>query len=134
MEIITLSGYNEYEKNEIGLKFLLPKVVKDSGLPKDAIKIDSSVMGKIINGYTREAGVRGLERGLASICRNVAVDYTTMKQISIQENQEKNEKNQENKSDSSNTTKAKTETENPEKKIPEEKKFEFKPIAITEQK
>jgi ATP-dependent Lon protease len=80
MEIINLAGYTEYEKMEIGEKFLIPKVLRDSGLPGNSIRIDRPVLGKIINGHTREAGVRGLERKLHSICRYIAVDYTTKKQ------------------------------------------------------
>ena len=80
MEIISIPGYTTTEKMEIGEKFLLPKVIKESGLPKDSLLIDTNIIGSIINGHTREAGVRNLERKLGSICRYVAVDYTTKKQ------------------------------------------------------
>jgi ATP-dependent Lon protease len=72
MEIITFPGYTEEEKFHIAQKFLWPKQLKLNGLEKRGIKISEGALKEIINRYTREAGVRELERNLASICRKVA--------------------------------------------------------------
>lgn len=71
LEIIKLSGYTEMEKKEIAKKYLLPKRMKESGLKEDEITISDEVIMKLIQDYTREAGVRNLERELAKICRKV---------------------------------------------------------------
>ena len=71
MEIIRLSGYTEIEKTHIAKKFLVPKSVKNAGLKDDEIKISDSSLIDIIRYYTREAGVRNLERGISAICRKV---------------------------------------------------------------
>ncbi len=72
MEIIRLSGYTEMEKLKIAELFLVPKQLKANGLKKRNILLPSSSIRKIIHQYTREAGVRNLERELASIFRKVA--------------------------------------------------------------
>lgn len=72
MEIIDLSGYTIEEKVEIGKKHLLPKQVKAHGLSKDDLKIGSKVMSLIIEEYTRESGVRSLDKKIASLARNIA--------------------------------------------------------------
>lgn len=72
MEIITLSSYIDEEKLHIAMKYLYPKQLKDHGLTKRSLKISEEAMIKIINGYTREAGVRQLERVIASLCRKTA--------------------------------------------------------------
>ncbi|MCK4651071.1 endopeptidase La [Candidatus Babeliales bacterium] len=69
MEIIPLSGYTFKEKLEIGRKFLLPKLLKEHALTDDKIHIDDKVFSTIIEEYTKEAGVRQLERILAKILR-----------------------------------------------------------------
>ena len=72
MEIIRLPGYLEFEKVEIAKNFLLPKELKANGLqPKDLSMTDAAIK-TVINAYTREAGVRSLEREIAAICRKVA--------------------------------------------------------------
>jgi ATP-dependent Lon protease len=71
MEVIRLSGYTEDEKVSIAQKYLLPKQMKQHGLKKEELKISESVIRDIIRYYTREAGVRSLERELAKICRKV---------------------------------------------------------------
>ncbi len=71
MEIIRLSGYTEIEKTNIAKKFLVPKSVKNAGLKDDEIKINDSSLIDIIRHYTREAGVRNLEREISAICRKV---------------------------------------------------------------
>lgn len=75
MEIIQVSGYIEEEKLNIAKKYLLPKQIKEHALKEDFIKMDDDVIIDIINSYTREAGVRNLERTIAQICRKVAKRY-----------------------------------------------------------
>ncbi len=72
MEVIQISSYTEEEKVNIALKYLVPKQIKEHGLLKKNIKIDESAVRDIINYYTREAGVRGLERQIANVCRKAA--------------------------------------------------------------
>lgn len=72
MEIIEISGYTEGEKMEIGRRHLLPKQMAAHGLETGQIEIPEKMWGLLIRRYTREAGVRGLERQLAAICRKVA--------------------------------------------------------------
>src|SRR6266568_222712 len=72
MDIIDLPGYMFDEKVNIGLRHLLPKVLREHGLTPDQMKIPQSVMQRIVSDYTREAGVRNLERQLAAICRKAA--------------------------------------------------------------
>lgn len=71
MEIIRISGYTENEKFNIALKHLLPKQIKRNALKNNEIFLDDKVITSIIRYYTREAGVRGLERELSKICRKV---------------------------------------------------------------
>ena len=75
MEIIEVSGYIEEEKLNIVKKYLLPKQIKEHALKADFIKMDDEVIKDIINSYTREAGVRNLERKIAQVCRKVAKKY-----------------------------------------------------------
>jgi ATP-dependent Lon protease len=72
MEVITLSGYTEEEKFHIAQKYLLPRQIKENGLQKEQIVFSKNTLLHIIRHYTREAGVRNLERELASICRKAA--------------------------------------------------------------
>ncbi len=72
MEIIRFSGYIEEEKLRIARDFLIPKQVKENGLTKSLLVFHDSAVRKLVREYTREAGVRGLEREIASICRKVA--------------------------------------------------------------
>lgn len=74
MEIIELPGYLEYDKMEIAKRHILPKQLKAHGLEKKKVEISDSSIKKIITEYTREAGVRNLERELATICRKIARD------------------------------------------------------------
>ena len=77
MEIINVSGYTTEEKIQIGKKFLLPKQLNEHGLKKKDLKIPSSVIEKIAEGYTRESGVRGLEKQIAKLVRNCAKNIVT---------------------------------------------------------
>ncbi len=72
MEIITIAGYTEQEKLHIAKDHLLPKQVKDHGLSKTQLQVRDEAILKIIRYYTREAGVRSLERQLATLCRKTA--------------------------------------------------------------
>lgn len=72
MEIITIAGYTELEKIHIAKDHLLPKQIKEHGLTKAQLQVREDAIQKIVRYYTREAGVRGLERQLATICRKTA--------------------------------------------------------------
>ena len=72
MEIIELPGYTDYEKHKIATLFLLPKQLEAHGLKKESIQFSDESIFEIIHKYTREAGVRNLEREITSICRKVA--------------------------------------------------------------
>lgn len=72
MEIINISGYTLEEKTQIAKKYLIPKQVKENGLKEDQIRFDDEAVKKIIDEYTRESGVRNLERQIAGVCRGVA--------------------------------------------------------------
>jgi ATP-dependent Lon protease len=72
MEVLQLAGYTEQEKVEIAKKFLVPKAVEATGLTTANITFTDEAIGSVIGRYTREAGVRNLEREVSSICRKVA--------------------------------------------------------------
>ncbi|OAN62078.1 endopeptidase La [Balneola sp. EhC07] len=72
MEIINISGYTLEEKTEIAKKYLIPKQIKENGLKSEQISIDEKSIHKVIDQYTRESGVRNLERQVAGVCRGVA--------------------------------------------------------------
>ncbi len=72
MEIIEITGYTLEEKVEIAKKHLMPKQREEHGLRAEDIAFDNKAIVKIVNDYTRESGVRNLERRIASVCRNVA--------------------------------------------------------------
>lgn len=72
MEILYLSGYTEEEKIEIAKKYLIPKQIEEHGINDKIIKIAQPAISRIISHYTREAGVRNLEREIANLCRKVA--------------------------------------------------------------
>ncbi|MBD5627342.1 MAG: endopeptidase La [Desulfovibrio sp.] len=72
MEVITLPGYTRQEKAEIGKRHLLPKRVEDTGLKAGDVRLSDAALDKIIAEYTREAGVRNLERELGAVCRKLA--------------------------------------------------------------
>ncbi|TWI57074.1 endopeptidase La [Halalkalibacter nanhaiisediminis] len=72
MEIISIAGYTEVEKIQIAKNHLLPKQMKDHGLTKGMLQVKEEAIQKVVRYYTREAGVRSLERQLASLCRKTA--------------------------------------------------------------
>ncbi len=87
MEIINISGYTQEEKTEIAKKYLIPKQIKENGLKEEQISIDEKAIHKIIDQYTRESGVRNLERQVAGVCRGVAAKVAKgeIEQFSVSE-------------------------------------------------
>lgn len=81
MEVIRLPGYTEDEKVNIAENYLIPKQLSLNGLKEDEIAISEGVIHEIIRHYTREAGVRNLEREIAGICRKVVKDILTDKKV-----------------------------------------------------
>jgi ATP-dependent Lon protease len=79
MEVIRLPGYTEDEKMNIAKKYLLPKQMKNNGLKDGELKVDEAVLLNIVRYYTREAGVRSLEREIAKICRKTVRELLTGK-------------------------------------------------------
>lgn len=74
MEVIELSGYTDEEKLNICKRHLLPRQIKENGLKEDGLKISDRVIKDVINLYTRESGVRSLERKIGAICRKAAIE------------------------------------------------------------
>ena len=72
MEIIEVTGYTQEEKIEIAVKHLVPKQLKEHGLKASQVKITKAAIGKLINSYTRESGVRNLERKIGTLVRSIA--------------------------------------------------------------
>ena len=72
MEVLTFPGYTENEKRAIATGFLIPKQVRENGISDDEIAFSDEGLGELIRGYTREAGVRNLEREIGTVCRKVA--------------------------------------------------------------
>jgi ATP-dependent Lon protease len=79
MEVIALSGYTDEEKRIIATRFLIPKEIEENGLVEFPIRFEEEAIYKIIRDYTREAGVRNLQRNIASICRKVVKEVTQKK-------------------------------------------------------
>jgi ATP-dependent Lon protease len=74
LEVIELTGYTQEEKVKIAERYLIPRQLSENGLNAEQLKIESAALEGIIKGYTREAGVRNLEREIANICRGVAAE------------------------------------------------------------
>jgi ATP-dependent Lon protease len=72
MEVIQLSGYTNEEKLQIARKFLIPRQLDDNGIPASKVEISQDALLRIIANYTKEAGLRNLEREIAAICRKMA--------------------------------------------------------------
>jgi ATP-dependent Lon protease len=80
MEIIELPGYLQHDKREIARRHIIPKQLLEHGLQKKHVEFSDTAIDKIITEYTREAGVRNLEREIASVCRKVAKDLVLARQ------------------------------------------------------
>lgn len=76
MEQIEITGYSTYEKLDIAKRFLIPKQISENGIKSELFSIPDSSLNKIILSYTRESGVRQLERSIGAVCRWVAVKYS----------------------------------------------------------
>ena len=87
MEVIELSSYTDEEKLQIARRYLLPKQMKEHGVKKAALRISDDAIRAVIAGYTRESGVRTLERTLGKLCRKAAMRLVTktVKRVSITE-------------------------------------------------
>ena len=83
MEVIRLPGYTEDEKINIAVKYLAPKQISANGLKKGEIEFEVSTIRDIVRYYTREAGVRGLERQIAKICRKAVKEHALEKRFSV---------------------------------------------------
>lgn len=77
MEIINVPGYTEEEKLQIAQKYLIPKKIKEHGLAEENLKFSEQSLRDMINYYTRESGVRNLEREIANVCRKTALKIVT---------------------------------------------------------
>ena len=75
MEVIELSGYTHEEKREIAKRYLVPRQMERNGVGRSKIEFTDEALDEVIDGYTREAGVRGLERQIGSVCRKVAREF-----------------------------------------------------------
>jgi len=74
MEVIRISGYTELEKVAIARRYLFPKQLEENGLTEENLKLDDSAITEVIRRYTKESGVRNVERSIATICRKAAVE------------------------------------------------------------
>ncbi|MGO9290717.1 MAG: endopeptidase La, partial [Polyangia bacterium] len=82
MEVIPIAGYTEFEKLAIAEKYLLPKQQRDHGLADIKLEMPEETLRVLIHGYTKEAGVRSLEREIAGVCRKVAREYLADRSVS----------------------------------------------------
>lgn len=83
MEVISIPGYTEEEKIQIAKRYLIPKQIRDHGLSNQQIIFSEGTLQKVISDYTREAGVRNLERNIAGLCRKVARQIVQNKRSSV---------------------------------------------------
>ena len=85
MEVIRIPGYTEKEKNQIAKRYLIPKQIKNHGIKKSEISFNSKVLNSIIRNYTREAGVRNLEKEISNVCRKTVkkLETTKMRKINL---------------------------------------------------
>ncbi len=86
MEVIEVSGYTEFEKLKIGERYLLPKQMKEHGLTPDLFKISRDMLKEVVSGYTREAGVRELERKIGALCRKAVTRLVEKKTKTVRIN------------------------------------------------
>ncbi len=87
MEVIRIPGYTEKEKNQIAKKYLVPKQIKNHGIKNSEISFNSRVLNSIIRNYTKEAGVRNLEKEISKICRKTVkkLETSRLKKIKLNE-------------------------------------------------
>jgi len=83
MEVIRIPGYTEDEKLNIAIRYLIPKQMKANGLKDTELQIKQEVIRDIVRYYTREAGVRGLEREIAKLCRKVVTRHVKSRNITL---------------------------------------------------
>ena len=85
MEVIRIPGYTEKEKNQIAKRYLVPKQIENHGIKKSEISFNSKVLNSIIRNYTREAGVRNLEKEISKVCRKTVkkLETTKLKKIKL---------------------------------------------------
>jgi ATP-dependent Lon protease len=83
MEVIEVSGYTEFEKLKIAERYLLTKQMQEHGLTSDIFKVNRDILKDVINGYTREAGVRDLERKIGTLCRKAVTKIVEKKAKTI---------------------------------------------------
>lgn len=102
MEVITIPGYTMNEKLHIGKKYLLPKQIELHGLKKEQIEVPDETMKDLILGYTREAGVRNLEREVAGLCRKVA--HEIVRKMGKEAGKESGKESKKKKKDSSTSS------------------------------
>ena len=84
MEIIRIPGYTEDEKVNISERYLLPKQMKQNGVKDSELAVSEDTMRSVIRHYTKEAGVRGLEREMAKLCRKVVKENVMTKEVSVE--------------------------------------------------
>ena len=85
MEVIRIPGYTEKEKNQIAKRYLVPKQIKNHGIKKSEISFNSKVLNSIIRNYTKEAGVRNLEKEISKVCRKTVkkLETTRIKKVKL---------------------------------------------------
>ena len=83
MEVIRLAGYTEDEKISIANNFLLPKQIKDNGVKENEMKMDDNIIKEIIRGYTKESGVRNLEREISKLARKVVKKVIAGEEVKV---------------------------------------------------
>ncbi len=83
VEVIRLTGYSEEEKGEIARRYLIPRQLKESGLSSEQCAITDEAIGKVVAGYTREGGVRQLERTLGKLIRKLALKVAQGESVSV---------------------------------------------------
>ena len=86
MEVIRLAGYTEDEKINIGNKYLLPKQIKDNGVKENEMKLESDIIQEVIRSYTKESGVRNLEREISKLARKVVKKVVAGEQKNVEIN------------------------------------------------
>ncbi len=85
MEVIRIPGYTEKEKNQIAQRYLVPKQIKNHGIKKSEVSFNSKVLNSIIRNYTKEAGVRNLEKEISKVCRKTVkkLETTRIKKVKL---------------------------------------------------